>query len=290
MKPLLSRLFPIAICLLLALSTGCTSPVPAAPQATPIPDLPGWKLAWHDEFDGQTGAAPDAAKWDYDTGGEGWGNGELEYYTRETTNAAMDGKGALVIQALKLSQPGAGGLKCWYGPCQYTSARLLTRGKYEFTYGRAEARLKIPAGQGLWPGFWMLGSDIGTTPWPACGEIDILENIGREPSIAHGTVHGPGYSGAGGIGGPFTLSSGKLADDFHVYAVEWEPKEIRWYLDGKQFFSVTPEKVNGKWVFDHPFFLILNVAVGGQWPGAPDDATTVFPQTMQVDYVRVYQH
>jgi beta-glucanase (GH16 family) len=134
----------------------------------------------------------------------------------------------------------------------------------------------------------MLGDNIDNVSWPNCGEIDIMEHIGKEPDIIHGTVHGPGYSGANGVGGPFVLKEGKFTEDFHVFAIEWEPKEIRWYMDGQQYFSVTPDQVNGKWVFDHPFFLILNVAVGGQWPGYPD-ATTVFPQTMLIDYVRVYQ-
>lgn len=276
-------MFCIALVLLSACSGGLLQPKP-----TPIADLPGWTLVWQDEFDGRAGTRPDPAKWDYDTGGEGWGNLEHQYYTSEPANAAMNGKGALEIKAVKIDDPAKSGLACWYGPCSYTSARLLTKGKYEFTYGRVEARLKLPYGQGIWPAFWMLGNDIDQVGWPECGEIDIMENIGKEPDIVHGTVHGPGYSGAGGRGGPFVLREGAFADDFHVYAVEWEPEEIRWYVDGQQYYSITPNDVNGKWVFDHPFFLLLNVAVGGRWPGYPD-ASTVFPQTLQVDYVRVYQ-
>jgi len=269
-----------------AMLSGCAAI--GLPRSTPIPEVPGWKLIWNDEFDGKAGAQPDPAKWGYDLGGQGWGNNELEYYTDLPQNAAMNGEGSLAIQAVRVENPASSVLNCWYGSCQYTSARLLTKGKFEVTYGRIEARLKLPYGQGIWPAFWMLGNDIDQVSWPQCGEIDIMENIGREPAIVHGTVHGPGYSGANGVGGPTNLSEGRFADDFHLYAVEWEENEIRWYLDGKQFFSVTPDRVNGKWVFDHPFFLILNLAVGGQWPGSPD-GSTVFPQTLLVDYVRVYQ-
>jgi beta-glucanase (GH16 family) len=286
MKLVKSLLMAIYLGLVLVVSTGCTGIL--APQPTPITALPGWNLVWHDEFDGKAGTQPDAEKWGYDLGGQGWGNKEHEYYTDELENAAMDGNGALVITAIKLDESTKSGLKCWYGPCFYTSARILTKEKFEFTYGRVEARLKIPYGQGIWPAFWMLGNDIDTVSWPNCGEIDIMEHIGREPDIIHGTVHGPGYAGANGFGGPYVLKEGKFSDNFHVFAVEWEPQEIRWYIDGQQYFSVTPDQVNGEWVFDHPFFLILNLAVGGQWPGYPD-ATTVFPQTLQVDYVRVYQ-
>lgn len=276
----------VCLCAVLIVSTGCTGLF--APQPTPLPELPGWTLIWQDEFDGRAGTLPDPERWGYDLGGDGWGNMEHQYYTGEKANAALDGKGALVITASKIADPAKSGLECWYGPCFYTSARLLTKGKFEFTYGRVEARLKIPYGQGMWPAFWMLGNNIDQVSWPQCGEIDIMENIGKEPFIIHGTVHGPGYSGSGGVGKPFVLKDGNFADDFHVYAVEWEPQEIRWYVDGQQYFTVTPADVNGEWVFDHPFFLILNVAVGGRWPGYPD-MNTVFPQTMQVDYVRVYQ-
>ncbi|MBZ0274683.1 MAG: glycoside hydrolase family 16 protein [Anaerolineae bacterium] len=249
-----------------------------------------WQLVWQDEFDGAAGTQPDPEKWGYDLGGQGWGNSEWEYYTDQPENAAMNGEGSLVITASAIPDDTAP-VPCWYGPCKFTSARLLTKQKFEFTYGRVEARLKLPYGQGIWPAFWMLGANIGTVGWPQCGEIDIMENIGREPMTIHGTVHGPGYSGAHGIGGPSGLPSGAaFKDDFHVFAVEWEPHEIRWYLDGEQYFQLTPDNlpVGSLWVFDHPFFIIMNVAVGGGWPGYPDDTTT-FPQQMQVDYVRVYQ-
>lgn len=247
-----------------------------------------WRLIWSDEFDGAAGASVDARKWSAEIGGRGWGNKELEYYTDSTKNAYLDGHGSLVIKALEVSLGPE--FKCWYGPCRYTSARLITKKKFSQAYGRFEARIKIPYGQGLWPAFWMLGDDIDRTGWPACGEIDIMENIGREPSKVHGTIHGPGYSGSGGIGAPFALSDGKrFADDYHIFAVEWEPQAIRFYVDGYLYATRTPTDLprGAKWVYDHPFFIILNLAVGGSWPGDPD-RTTVFPQTMMVDYVRVY--
>jgi beta-glucanase (GH16 family) len=244
-------------------------------------------LAWSDEFNGAAGAAVDGAKWGFDTGGGGWGNNELEYYTNSTANAATDGAGNLVITAQTSTLRK---LRCWYGQCQYTSARLLTKGKFQQTYGRFEARIRVPYGQGLWPAFWMLGANISTVNWPNCGEIDIMENIGREPATVHGTIHGPGYSGANGIGAPYSLATGAFSDNYHVYAVEWDPNQIRWYVDGNLYQTRTPADLPAgtTWVFDHPFFLIMNVAVGGYWPGNPD-ATTVFPQRMYVDYVRVYQ-
>ncbi|MCS7010580.1 MAG: glycoside hydrolase family 16 protein [Anaerolineales bacterium] len=255
-------------------------------------ELPGgWKLNWHDEFDGEAGSAPDPEKWTYDIGGDGWGNREWQYYTDRQENVALDGNGHLVITAQAVKNPSVSGLDCWYGPCMFTSARLLTRGKFEFMYGRVEARIQIPYGQGLWPAFWMLGNDIAEVGWPACGEIDIMENIGREPNIVHGTVHGPGFYGAGGLSSSYALSDGAaFADDFHVYAVEWEAEEIRWYVDGRLYGTVRKSQFpeTYRWVFDHPFFIILNVAVGGNWPGYPDE-TTIFPQAMRVDYVRVYQ-
>jgi beta-glucanase (GH16 family) len=237
----------------------------------------GWTLAWSDEFDGPAGSAVDAANWNYDYG-PNWYNGELQYYSQGTDNAMLDGNGNLVIEARQETREGR----------QYTSARLKTEGKKTFTYGRFEGRMKLPYGQGLWPAFWLLGAEGGS--WPACGEIDIMENLGREPSIAHGTIHGPGYSGADGPGASYTLpGDAKFSDDFHTFAIEWETDAIRWYVDGALYSTKTPADIGGNtWVFNHPFFFILNVAVGGEWPGDPD-GTTVFPQTMVVDYVRVCQ-
>jgi beta-glucanase (GH16 family) len=243
---------------------------------------PGWRLVWSDEFEGAAGAAVNSSKWKFDLGNNnGWGNAELEDYTDRTQNAALDGNGNLVITARKEALGGQ----------QYTSARLLTQGKAAWTYGRFEARIQIPKGQGIWPAFWMLGDNIGTAGWPACGEVDIMENIGREPALIHGTMHGPGYSGGNGIGGPASLpGNAAYAAAFHVYAVEWEMNSIRWSVDGTQYFATTPASIPSgtTWVYDHPFFIIMNVAVGGGWPGNPD-GTTTFPQTMVVDYVRVYQ-
>lgn len=248
-------------------------------------DAREWTLLWSDEFDGAAGTPIDTTYWTAEIGGHGWGNNEREYYTDRVENASMDGQGNLAIVA---REENPGDYTCHYGTCEYTSARLITRGKFEFTYGRVEARIRIPFGQGIWPAFWMLGANFGTVGWPLSGEIDILENIGREPNTLHGTVHGPGYSGGEGIGGSITLDT-PLADDFHIYAIEWDPEVIRWYLDGELFFMLTPDDLGGDdWVFDHDFFLLLNIAVGGNWPGFPDDTTT-FPQTMLVDYVRVYQ-
>lgn len=246
-------------------------------------------LVWSDEFDGATGTAPDPAKWGYDLGigpgRDGWGNQELQTYTNRTANASLDGEGHLAIKANRENFTGVDG----FGRA-YTSARLVTRGKFEPTYGRIEARIKVPFGQGIWPAFWMLGSNISSVGWPACGEIDVMEHIGREPSTVYGTLHGPGFSGAQGLSDSLTLLDGKkFADDFHIFEVEWNPRDISFYVDGLHYHTrKSPEFTgNRQWVFDHPFYLLLNVAVGGQWPGNPD-ATTVFPQTMMVDYVRVY--
>ncbi|MFI0960406.1 ricin-type beta-trefoil lectin domain protein [Streptomyces sp. NPDC021080] len=240
---------------------------------------------WSDEFDGAAGSAPSSAKWTLETGGSGNGNHELQYYTKSTDNAALDGSGHLVITARK---NGDSGLQCWNGTCQYTSARLNTAQTFTQAYGHFEARIKVPRGQGVWPAFWMLGDNLGSVGWPNSGEIDAMENVGNEPGTVHGTIHGPGYSGAGGIGAAYTLPNGKaFADDFHVFAVDWSPTAITWSVDGQAYETRTPSDVNGnKWVYDHPFFLVLNFAVGGDWPGSPNSATS-FPQTMTVDYVRV---
>ncbi|HEX9173993.1 MAG TPA: glycoside hydrolase family 16 protein [Telluria sp.] len=255
---------------LLASSVAAAQPVDN--QAVAVP--PGWLLDWSDEFDGAT---LDPRTWVAETGGNGWGNKELQYYTARPKNLRV-GDGMLVIEAHRER----------YENRDYTSARIKTAGLKERTYGRYEARIKIPQGQGIWPAFWMLGADIASSGWPRSGEIDIMENIGKEPATVHGTMHGPGYSGEFGFGQPSALASGKYADGFHLFAVEWEPREIRWYRDGQLYHTARPALVKGEWVFEHPFFVLLNLAVGGQWPGNPD-ATTVLPQRMLVDYVRVYR-
>ncbi|MGC4810997.1 family 16 glycosylhydrolase [Micromonospora sp. DT228] len=237
-------------------------------------------ISWQDEFNSPSGTPVDQNKWRFDTGGGGWGNNERQYYTNSTSNAVHDGQGNLVITARR---DNPANYQCHYGRCEYTSARLLSAATFTQTYGRFEARIKIPRGQGIWPAFWMLGTGGG---WPDAGEIDIMENIGREPNTVYGTVHGPGYSGGGGITGSRSLGA-PLADTFHTYRVDWEPNVITWYLDGVQYHRVDPARLGGnRWVFDHPFFMILNVAVGGNWPGYPDGSTQ-FPQQMLVDYVRV---
>src|SRR5262245_37237222 len=212
----------------------------AAARSTP-PDSTAqqeWTLTWSDEFDGPAGTRPNATKWVAETGGQGWGNQEREYYTARTENAALDGSGHLVITARAESLDSS--YHCWYGACRYTSARLKTQGRFEQSYGRFEARLRIPRGQGIWPAFWMLGNDIDRVGWPRSGEIDVMENIGREPAVVHGTMHGPGYSGANGIGAPDSLTTGSFADDYHVFAVEWVPGEIRWLVDQREYRKVTP--------------------------------------------------
>jgi beta-glucanase (GH16 family) len=244
-----------------------------------------WSLVWQDEFDAANGSPIDSSKWTPEVGGWGWGNNELESYTNRLDNAYHSG-GSLVIKAIKEHYTGSDNITR-----EYTSARLITKNKFSSTYGRFEARIKLPYGQGIWPAFWMLGNDIDAAGWPQCGEMDIMENIGREPSIIHGTIHGPGYSGGDGISSSFSLPGGRrFADDFHTFAIEWEPNVVRFYCDGILYSTRTPADLPAgrSWVFNHPFFVILNVAVGGGWPGSPD-ATTGFPQTMQVDYVRVYQ-
>jgi beta-glucanase (GH16 family) len=241
-------------------------------------------LLWSDEFDGPRGAAPDSSKWTCETGGHGWGNDELETYTNRVENACLDGQGNLVITAIKETFIGQDGIKR-----DYTSARLVTKGKFAQAYGRFEARIKLPFGQGVWPAFWLLGDNIDQVGWADCGEIDILENIGGKPAIIYGSLHGPGYSGANSLTGNYTLPNGqRFSDDFHTFAIEWEPDEIRFYMDGNLYFTKIAADLQGKrWVFNRPFFVLLNVAIGGGWPGSPDQ-TTSFPQTMLIDYVRVF--
>ena len=247
-------------------------------------DASRWKLVWSDEFNAADGTAPDPTKWNFDLGGEGWGNKELESYTSRPVNVQQKG-GNLVITALKEDYTGKDGVAH-----PYTSARIKTKGLFSQAYGRLEARMQLPLGKGIWPAFWMLGDDIGTAGWPKAGEIDIMENIG-EAGRVYSTLHGPEYSGAKGISAKYDLPAGEVVNTgFHVYAVEWSPNKIRFYFDDKLIAERTPADLpaGAKWVYDHPFFVILNMAVGGAWPGNPDE-TTAFPQKMLVDYVRVYK-
>jgi beta-glucanase (GH16 family) len=257
----------------------------AAPSPTPSGQAGQWQQSWSDEFDGADGSRPDPSRWVYDLGGNGWGNEELETYTDRAENARIEG-GALVITARAERFKGSDGISR-----DYTSARLKTLGRFAQAYGRFEARIKIPRGQGIWPAFWMMGVNIDSRGWPEDGELDVMENIGREPTTVHGTFHGPGYSGADAIGMPFQSPDGRpFADAYHLYAIEWEPSEIRWYVDNHHYQTRKPSDLpaGARWVFDHEMFMLLNVAVGGSWPGNPDQ-TTVFPQQMLVDYVRVYR-
>ncbi len=239
-----------------------------------IPVREGWTLSWHDEFDTKK---IDSEIWTFDLGAGGWGNGEAEYYTNRPENARIE-KGMLVIEARQEKYEGS----------YYTSARLKTQDLQEVLYGRVEARIKVPSGLGLWPAFWMLGSDFDGTNWPDCGEIDIMEHIGKEPDLILGTLHGPGYSGALGKS-QWNRQNYNIADEFHTYAIEWEADQIRWYYDDIEYFKVNRTDLNdNKWVFDKPFFVILNLALGGTLPG-PIGLDTEFPAQMYVDYVRVYQ-
>ncbi|MEV8366430.1 glycoside hydrolase family 16 protein [Streptomyces niveus] len=272
--------------LALLCASGAVAAVPAGASAAPDPHSAAAPAAvkFEDNFDGPAGSGVDGSKWQIETG-DNVNNHERQYYTSGNNNAQLDGQGNLVITARKENP---GNYQCWYGRCEYTSARLNTSGKFDSAYGRVEARIKIPRGQGIWPAFWALGSDIGQVGWPNSGEIDVMENVGFEPGTVHGTLHGPGYSGADGIGAGYSLPGGEaFADNFHTFAVDWAPDSIKWSVDGNVYQTRTPADLGGRqWVFNKPFFLILNLAVGGYWPGDPD-GSTVFPQQLVVDYVRV---
>jgi beta-glucanase (GH16 family) len=269
--------------LLLVSASSCGGGATAQPPIMPPPS--GWTLTWSDEFSGANGSAPDSSKWTYDIGGGGWGNQELESYTSRPENAQIQ-NGNLVITAQQENYTGSDGITR-----NYTSARLKTQNLFSQAYGRFEARIKTPKGQGMWPAFWMLGSDIAQDHWPKCGEIDIMENIGREPGIVHGSLHGPSSNSlTSDQTSTVSLPAGQnYSDDFHVYAIDWTPGTVSFFVDANNYATFTQAQwpAGGQWVFDHPFFIILNVAVGGVWPGSPD-ATTQFPQQMLVDYVRVY--
>lgn len=265
-------------------------------RGTTTADLPPqeWTLVWSDEFDGTAGTPPDPNIWLHEVGDgtlngiPGWGNNERQYYTRETENAALDGDGNLVV-TVKRTDSDDNDLRCWYGACEYTSARLITRHRQEFEYGRIEARVQLPSGSnGLWPAFWMLGTDIGEVGWPQSGELDIMEYVSRLPNEIFGTIHGPGYSGGNAFGDTHIFDE-PVAASPRTFAVEWSPDRIDWFIDDIHYHSATPSDVSpNEWVFNHPFFFILNVAIGGNL-GGPIHPKMVFPQTMRVDYVRVYQ-
>ena len=286
----LLAIYPLTGCASLggAPGTRTTLAVTMTPTATGIATATArgqaspWKLVWSNEFNGPQGAPPDPNKWTPQIGGGGWTQPpELDYDT-ENRNVYQDGQGHLVLEARK----GDGGsYQCWYGPCQYTSARITTGGHFSFTYGLLEASIKIPYSQGVWSGFWLSGSNCATVGWPACGEIDVMENISSEPATIHGTVHGPAY-----FTSSYKLQHGAFADAFHVFALQWDPDHLYFFVDGINYATLYRATLTNQadWVYNHPFNIILNVPVGG-WAGNPD-STTVFPQRMYVSYVRVYTH
>ncbi|MFE0653375.1 ricin-type beta-trefoil lectin domain protein [Streptomyces sp. NPDC059534] len=285
LRPLSSAVTALTLALTVAALAPAASarPAPAADPA-PAPAAKPGAVTFSDDFDGPAGSAVDGTRWQLETG-DNVNNHERQYYTAGTGNAALDGQGHLVITARK---DNPGNYQCWYGTCEYTSARLNTSGRFSTRYGHIEARMKVPRGQGMWPAFWMLGDDLPQVGWPNSGEIDVMENIGSEPATVHGTLHGPGYSGTDAIGAPYTLPGGRaFADAFHTFAVDWSPGRITWSVDGTVYQTRTPADLGAHtWVFDKPFFLVLNLAVGGDWPGDPD-ASTAFPQELVVDRVRV---
>jgi beta-glucanase (GH16 family) len=234
---------------------------------------------WADEFNDPAGTPPDPSRWAFDLGGTGWGNRQLEFYT--DTNARTDGDGNLLIISEPLDVTTAP--SCWYGACHFASSRLTTAGLASWTYGRFEIRAAFPSGEATWPAFWMLGANFAEVGWPGAGEIDIVEHVGRDGNMIRGTAHGPGYSAGGGVSGRFDVGS---HDEFHVYAVEWGPTSIVWSVDGVEYHHLdkTDER---EWVFDHEFYLVLDLAIGGLLGGEPGP-TDFEPKTFAIDYVRIY--
>jgi beta-glucanase (GH16 family) len=267
----------------LAAGATSTTAASATSSSSPAAAPAGASYTFSDDFDGPAGTAPDPGKWKHAVGGTGWGNDELEYYTDSTQNAALDGQGHLVVTARREQAPGS---SCWYGACRYSSARLTTKGTFSQAYGHVEARIKLPQGQGLWPAFWMLGDNIDTVGWPQSGEIDVMEANGNDVTTNESSIHGPGYT-SGYYGATVSLPTGQsFAADFHTFAMNWAPGTVTFSLDGKAFKTFTPSDIAGnEWVFDHPFYLLVNLAVGGGSLGSPD--ATPFPQTLVVDYVHV---
>jgi beta-glucanase (GH16 family) len=240
-------------------------------------------LVLSDEFD--TDDIIDSDIWTFDIGNgiNGWGNNEEQFYTNRRENVSVQ-NGTLIIKAIKED----------YNGFDYTSSKVLTKGLKEQAYGRFEARIQLPTGQGMWPAFWLLGANCGdgtadTEVWPNCGEIDVMEYRGQEPTVVHGSVHGPGYEGGNAITKSYALENDRFDTGFHVFGIEWAPEYINYYVDDVLYNQITRQQVEeiGTWVFDQPFYIIINLAVGGDFIGAPNEET-VFPQTMLIDYVRVY--
>lgn len=265
---------------------------PHAGRAATARSSAQWTLAWSDEFDGPAGGAVDARYWNHETGDGcavgicGWGNEEKQHYTSGTANAALTGSGMLAITARVAPE----GLRCHYGPCRYTSAKLNTRGRVTPHFGRVEARIRLPTGQGLWPAFWMLGAGYPGTGWPDCGELDIMEHHGSKPGNISSAMHGPGYSGGGALVHAHAPPGTDFTRDFHRYRVEWDSTQVRFSVDDTVHYVVPRGEVEarGRWAFDHPFYIILNLAVGGTFDGDPA-TDAILPATMLVDYVRVYE-
>jgi beta-glucanase (GH16 family) len=273
---LLASCGAVAVCGCGPLSPGPVADQASAPAAASARAAysgspgPGWSLTWSDDFTGPSSLRD----WTFLSGGSGWGNRELQVY--DSANAAVAPGGGLVITAARTGY----GRQCWYGPCQYSSARLQTEGTFGQKYGLFEARIKLPAGSGLWPAFWMEGADISKVGWPASGEIDIIEVNNQKPDLVEAFAHGPDEN----YGAYYKLSS-SLGAGYHVYAVDWTPGGITWLVDGHAYGHISAYP---GWPFDQPFFLILDLAVGGTWPGSPG-AGTRFPAQMDISWVRVYQ-
>ena len=237
-------------------------------------EYPNLKIVWRDEFDSDK---LDPANWSHEIGGHGWGNNELQYYQESNTEVR---DGYAIITARKENKEGK----------NYTSSRIITKGKKEFKYGRVDIRALLPKGQGIWPALWMLGSNISVVDWPACGEIDIMEMIGGKgkDNVLHGTAHWEKAGNHTYQGGSTSLQNEKIfADEFHIFSISWTPSSITWFLDGLRYYEmdITAEEFTE---FHNSYYFIFNVAVGGNWPGNPDE-TTSFPQRMIVDYIRVFQ-
>lgn len=264
------------ICCSHSSSTGGQPNPPFTPPPPPPPPGP-YQVVWSDEFD--YSGLPDSAKWNYDVGGNGWGNHELEYYTSKRLENARVENGNLVIEAKKES---------WQG-MNYTSARLLTKGKMSWQYGKVEVRAKLPRGRGTWPAIWMLG-DTDPLKWPDDGEVDIMEHVGFDQGVIHGSVHTKKYNWVIGNGKTATTKVADCSDSFHVYTVEWDNNNLKISVDSNSYMSYSNERSGyDAWPFDNKLFLILNIAVGGDWGGQKGVDDSIFPQQMLIDYVRVYQ-
>jgi beta-glucanase (GH16 family) len=270
---------PLLLLLIVAAQFVCYSPSATNSERSDN----DWQLVWADEFN-YTGL-PDPAKWKYDTGGHGWGNKELQFYTQDRKENARVENGSLIIEARRDN---------WNGH-EYTSARLVSKGQGDWTYGRFEARAKLPSGKGAWPAIWMLPTDWKYGGWPSSGEIDIMEQVGYEPHVVHSSVHTKKYHHSIGTHKTAKTTLRTATTEFNVYAVEWTPEEIRGYVNDKHYFTFKNERLTDssadyrQWPFDQPFHLLLNIAVGGTWGGARGVDRAIWPQRLEIDYVRVYQ-